>query len=154
MTTPSISRAVGRLYDGILREPFNVGAIADLAINLANSGVSRSIDRTAVDIASTGGPSSLSTLLCPLYLVDRGLTVPKIGVIGRPAGGIDVLRTLRGYRIHLTRDEFDAVLSDASYAHVLAGETWAPEDALLFRYRQSHGTQATPALVVIGRAHV
>ena len=137
-----------RMYRRVLAEPRSVDAVAQLAQAMANSGSARRVDRKSADIASTGGPSSLSTLLCPLYLVGGGLDVPKVGVPGRPAGGVDVLGTLRGYRSTLSIDEVDGCIAEAGYVHIRADATWAPADAALFRLRQQEGTQAVPALAV------
>lgn len=148
MSTSALSGDVLDLYNSVLGAPDKVDAIVELSSALAESGTCRSTGATSVDVASTGGPSSLSTLLCPLHLVTAGLTVPKIGVAGRPAGGVDVLATVPGYRAALSSDEFERVLSAARYAHTVAGETWAPADADLFRLRQEQGTQAVPALAI------
>src|SRR5437868_14746215 len=78
------------------------------------------------DVASTGGPASLSTLLCPLYLRSYGFVVPKLGVPGRPAGGIDVLAQLPGYRVDLSEADVRRVLERCGYAHFLAGTQFAP----------------------------
>ncbi len=59
------------------------------------------------DVASTGGPSSLSTLLSPLFLRAGGAVVPKLGVPGRPAGGIDCLAQIPGYRTELSAQEVE-----------------------------------------------
>ena len=141
-----LPKRVAALYEQVLREPGNAGLVAALALTLADSGSRRQPNDASADIASTGGPSSLSTLLCPLFLVDMGLTVPKVGVAGRPAGGIDVLGAIPGYRTHLLRADFDAVVDRVGYAHVAADQTWAPADAALFRLRQERGTQAQPSL--------
>lgn len=145
---PVLSSDVLDLYNSILRTPDEVDAIVELSRALAGSGTCRQTGASSADVASTGGPSSLSTLLCPLHLVTAGLTVPKIGVVGRPAGGVDVLATIPGYRAALSSDEFERVLSTARYAHTIAGQTWAPADAILFRLRQEQGTQAVPALAI------
>ena len=67
--------------------------IAYLATTLGGSGSVLSIPdgRFAADLASTGGPTSLSTLIGPLYLRAMGCCVPKLGVPGRPAGGVDAV---------------------------------------------------------------
>lgn len=144
----AVPPVVMSLYKRVLAEPTNADPVAELALALAESGERRPLAASSADIASTGGPSSLSTLLCPLFLVDMGYTVPKIGVEGRPAGGIDVLGTIPGYRTSLEPDEFELALAAAGYAHVVAGGTWAPADSALFRLRQQESTQARPALVV------
>lgn len=122
--------------------------IAELAILLAESGVQRAITGRAADIASTGGPSSISTLLCPLMLVEEGLTVPKIGVAGRPAGGIDTLASIPGYNWSLNNEEFERVLTKAGYAHTVANRIWAPADGELFVRRQREDAQAKTSLVI------
>lgn len=122
--------------------------VAELASGLAASGARMATDRKAGDLASTGGPSSLSTLLCPLRLRSRGVTVPKLGVPGRPAGGIDVLQTLPGFQAALEPRAAQAALERSGYIHLLADERWAPLDARLFEYRQREGAQTAPALVI------
>jgi thymidine phosphorylase len=74
------------------------------------------------------------------------LVVPKLGVPGRSAGGIDVLAQLEGYRINLALRDIEEVLARCGYAHFLADENFAPSDALLFKYRQASGSQDVPAL--------
>lgn len=122
--------------------------IADLARVLAGSGAQLDSGQGCADLASTGGPSSLSTLVCPLHLRSRGLTVPKLGVRGRPAGGVDVLETIPGFRSRLDPDAAKAALERSRYVHLLADEQWAPLDARLFAYRQREGAQTIPALVI------
>jgi thymidine phosphorylase len=140
--------AMGRLIAAARSDEFADGDIADLASGLAASGARIACNSRAADVASTGGPSSLSTLLCPLQLRARGLIVPKLGVPGRPAGGIDVLQTLPGYQAALEPDAASAALEHSGYVHLLADERWVPLDARLFAYRQRVGAQTVPALVV------
>lgn len=143
-----LSPEILRMYRSVLGEPESVYAVAQLAKAMGRSGWTRPTQRKAADIASTGGPSSLSTLLCPLHLVGSGFDVPKIGVPGRPAGGVDVLGTLRGFRTRLPAGDVDRCITTAGYVHIGADEAWAPADAALFALRQSEGTQAVPALAV------
>jgi pyrimidine-nucleoside phosphorylase len=122
--------------------------VAGLASHLANSG-ERLVwpgNTRVTDVASTGGPGSLSTLLTPFALVAAGCRVVKLGVPGRPAGAIDVLGTLPGYQTHLSADDVRAVLAQASFAHFLADERFAPLDAALFAYRRKAGAVAVPVL--------
>lgn len=131
------------------REPLTAGEIFDLATALAKSGhilVWHDEARTA-DLASTGGPSSLSTLLSPLYLRSAGLVVPKLGVPGRPAGGIDVLAQLSGYRTTLSDPQLRGIIRKCGFAHFLAGGMFAPLDSTFFMFRQECGGQDIPALV-------
>lgn len=128
--------------------PADVSIAADLARVLAASGESFSLSSgCTADVASTGAPSSLTTLLCPLYLRAAGMIVPKLGVPGRPAGGIDCLAQLDGYKVELTPNELRSALTHAGYAHFLASGWYAPLDARVFKLRQSSDTQDVPTLV-------
>lgn len=140
--------AMRRLVRAALADELDDADVVDLAQGLAASGARLPLDRLAGDVASTGGPSSLSTLVCPLHLRARGLKVPKLGVPGRPAGGIDVLQTLPGFQGALKPDAASAALKRSGYIHLLSDERWAPLDARLFGYRQSEGAQTVPALVI------
>lgn len=122
--------------------------IAALAKKMADSGQTLTYGSKTADVASTGGPSSLSTLLCPLFLRSAGYTVPKLGVPGRPAGGIDVLSQIPNYSVHLSASDVSAVLDRCGYAHFVASDMIAPLDAELFSLRQRVGAQAVPELVV------
>ena len=121
---------------------------ATLARQLSQSGAlidSSGLD--TADIASTGGPSSLTTLICPLLLRAAGLCVPKLAVPGRPAGGIDCLAQIRGFRFRLSPSEVTSALKSSGYAHFIASDDLAPLDAKMFRIRQEIGAQDVPTLV-------
>lgn len=124
--------------------------VASLAHRLAESGeqLTMQVGATTADLASTGGPGSLSTLLVPLVLVASGYRVPKLGVAGRPSGAIDALGTLPGYRTRLGRDEAAQVLASCGYVHCLADERFAPLDAELFAYRRRVGATNIPPLAI------
>jgi thymidine phosphorylase len=123
--------------------------IAYLAQRLSRSGevLAHEVAHIA-DVASTGGPSSLSTLLCPLQLVRNGAWVPKLGVPGRPAGGIDVLACIPGFKSHLTKDEVLECLHTCGYAHFLADDTFVPLDVVLFNYRKRTKAIDVPNLAI------
>lgn len=127
----------------------NPEAAALLATVLAKTGevLSPTADHIA-DVASTGGPSSLSTLLAPLYLRAAGMIVPKLGVPGRPAGGIDCLAQIRGYRTDLDIQKVNTVLESCGYVHFVAKGMFAPLDGRMFMLRQANGAQNVPGLVV------
>ena len=123
--------------------------IAALAEILATSGaVLPRANSLSVSFASTGGPSSLSTLLVPMYLQVLGFRVPALGVPGRPAGGVDVLATIPGYRVHLDVTAVNEAITACGYAHFCAGQHFAPTDAALFSYRQRVGSKSEPSLVI------
>lgn len=122
--------------------------VARLAEVLAESGTRlKPQGGISADVASTGGPSSLSTLLSPLYLRAWGAVVPKLGVPGRPAGGVDCLAQIPGYSASLDRQRLVSVLDRCGYAHFLADGEVAPLDGRMFRLRQQIGAQDVPALV-------
>ena len=117
-------------------------------LGLADGGSVGKPSTDVVDVASTGGPGSLSTLLGPLYACALGLRVSKIGVPGRPAGGLDVLGSLPGYRIEMDASAARGVLDACGYLHVSAGRAFCPLDARFFAWRQASGHQAVPNLVI------
>lgn len=128
----------------------DVGGLARLACILGLVG-GKSVMPTApdvVDIASTGGPGSLSTLIAPLYARALGARVSKIAVPGRPAGGVDVLGSLPGYRTQLDVDSARKVLDGCGYLHAAAGGEFCPLDARFFYWRQQNGAQAVPNLAI------
>lgn len=100
------------------------------------------------DIPSTGGPSSLSTLICPYILKEFGLKVPKLGIKGRPAGGIDVLAQIKNYRINYTLQEVKEIINKHHYCHFIAGNDITPLDAIFFDYRSVKNAKAIPELVI------
>lgn len=124
--------------------------ILGLARTLAESGemLSFETDNKCVDVASTGGPSSLSTLLCPIYLRCLGASVPKLGVPGRPAGAVDVLAQIPGFRVLLSSAEVTSILDRCGYAHFLATGRHAPLDGALFQHRRRAGAIAVPELAI------
>lgn len=125
----------------------NVEVAAQLAKTLSSSGLTFcSRSQQTADVASTGGPSSLSTLLCPLYLRAAGLLVPKLAVPGRPAGGVDCLAQISGYKTELTTEELHDVMDKNGYAHFLDAGRYAPLDARLFSLRKLHGALQVPTL--------
>lgn len=124
--------------------------IAKLAILLADSGEKLEFRNPAItaDIPSTGGPSSLSTLICPLILRVLGFSVPKLGIVGRPAGGIDTLAAIPGYRINLGKDEIEHYINSAKYCHFDVNSSFTPLDKKFFSYRSKKNATAIPSLVI------
>jgi pyrimidine-nucleoside phosphorylase len=135
------------VIDAFRDQPRDVALAAELAQLLAATGTIRDADETANDLASTGGPASLSTFLAPLVMVHDGDIVPKVGVPGRPAGVIDTLGVIPGYSTDLGLSRFDHVLKTAGFANTLAADTFAPGDGVLFKRRQERMAQTIPGLV-------
>src|SRR5579863_6101191 len=118
--------------------------LAHLARVLAASGLQAPQWPNSSDVASSGGPSSLTMLLCPLYLRALGFLVPKVSVPGRPAGGIDVMGTIPGFRVDMPASLFAETVETAGMCHVRAGPEIAPLDGLLFDYRKRVGAISVP----------
>lgn len=133
-----------------LHHDLNDDEILYLAYGLADSGdrIRLKNKSDVCDIPSTGGPSSLSTLICPLLLKILGNNVLKLGIPGRPAGGIDVLAQISGYNINPDLNQINKWINRTSYVHFLASKKFTPLDAILFQYRKETNTINIPALVI------
>jgi thymidine phosphorylase len=128
--------------------PWPPEEVARLAVHLAESGdrLTWPTKPDTADVASTGGPGSLSTLLAPLALRALGCRVVKLAVPGRPAGAIDALGTIPGYRVQLTSQEATQIVAVCGFVHFLADKRFAPLDAELFRFRQRVDAVNIPTL--------
>jgi pyrimidine-nucleoside phosphorylase len=83
-----------------------------------------------------------------LFLRSLGYVVPKIGLPGRPAGGIDVLGQIAGYSIRLSPKRVEEIIERSGFAHCLADAHYAPLDARLFAIRKSEGAQSVASLAI------
>ncbi len=120
--------------------------VVDLITQLANSGEKLSFDSSVYDFASTGGPSSLTTILVPLYLFAYGVNVINLAVPGRPAGAVDVLRQIPQYQL-----DYQSIILLAEshfYLHLEADEHFAPLDRQLFEYRKEVNKINNPNLAI------
>lgn len=136
--------------DRIRRDyPCQSTVAAHLAKRLAASGRILAFPGSVLtaDVASTGGATSLSTLLTPLFFRAAGVLVPKLGVPGRPAGGVDCLAQIPGYQTELNTDAFQRVIGQCGYAHGAGGVDTAPLDGRLFNIRRAVGGVNVPTLV-------
>lgn len=141
--------ALHAVIDLARRETLAPLDLADLVRISAQSGLRLPpSSEHAAAFSSTGGPGSLTTLLAPLFLGASGFLVPTLGVPGRPAGCVDVLAAIPGYRLGLTEDEAKDVLAHSRLLHLRADELWAPLDTHLFKLRQEIGAQAVPDLAI------
>ena len=143
-----VDREFGEIVKAAQSPTFGASEVAALAARLADSGTQLRwpTQLSIADIPSTGGPASLSTLIGPLILRSLGWTVVKLGVPGRPAGAIDSLGTLGGYRVTLTPEEVRSVVERCHFSHFMAGNAFAPMDAALFEYRLRRDATAVPPL--------
>ena len=120
--------------------------VIDLIYQLAESGDRFKFASEVYDFASTGGPSSLSTILVPLYLYACGVSVINIAVPGRPAGAVDVLGQIPGYQLSI--NSMNICNTEHFYLHFEANEHFAPLDKLLFNYRKKVNKIDNPNLAI------
>ncbi len=120
--------------------------IVDLIKTLAFSGKSVKFHQNIYDFASTGGPSSLSTILVPLYLNAYGCNVVNLAVSGRPAGAIDVLSQIPKYDVNEYGD-IDKLVTPF-YIHLAANAEFVPMDKALFEYRKKINKVDVPNLAI------
>lgn len=127
---------------------FDEHKIAELTKILATSGETLKFSNyNTADIPSTGGPSSLSTIISPLILKEY-FAVPKLGIVGRPAGGIDVLAQIEGYNLKHSRKEIYEIIDKTQYCHFISNNQFAPLDSELFKYRSENGFKNVSGLVI------
>jgi pyrimidine-nucleoside phosphorylase len=137
------------LINHVIKNDLNDNEIVLLAKGLAESGATFSFqDDIICDIPSTGGPASLTTLICPLFLKLLGCKILKLGVPGRPAGGIDVLSQIEGFNNNPNSDEVKKWLDESRYVHILANDSFTPADAILFEFRKRNSALNIPSLVI------
>jgi thymidine phosphorylase len=123
--------------------------IATLARSMASSGESLVIPSSlnpTVDVPSTGGPASLTTLLCPVILATLRDYVPKLSATGSVAGGIDTMALIPGFRSDLAGEDFISALTQARFAHAEPSDTFCPADAYLVRARRQANMMANAGL--------
>ncbi len=147
LSTNYSNKSMYNLCDYFKNNPFDKYEIAELTSVLAKSGSTLSFDKQTADIPSTGGPSSLSTIICPLILKEF-FSIPKLGIVGRPAGGIDVLSQIDGYKIKLNQSDIYQIIEKSNYCHFISNNEYAPLDSLLFKYRSENNFKNIPSLVI------
>ena len=148
--TPNDS-AMQAIVDKAVRGKMENDEIARLALVLGQSGDNQPfcLGSISADLASTGGPSSLSTLLGAVVSLLYELLCSEAGRSrSSQLGGVDTLAQIPGYKVSLTSQEVSTCIEECGYAHFLADSSHAPLDAKLFGFRQSVGAQNVPELVI------
>lgn len=99
-----------------------------------------------VDVASSGGPASLTTLLCPLLVAAFGFHVPKLSATGSVAGGIDTMAVIPGFKTNLSDRGFLIALRRSRFAHIEPNKAFCPADNNLIRKRRAANMMANAEL--------
>lgn len=125
--------------------------IKKLALGLADTGDkwkwAHDIKPT-IDIASTGGAGSLTTLLCPFLIATQGIYTPQVSVHGSIAGAIDTLGIIPGYNFELSYKEMENSLRESKIGNTLNTDGLAPADLDLFNERSKKNAKDLPDLVI------
>jgi thymidine phosphorylase len=99
-----------------------------------------------VDVPSSGGPASLTTLLCPLLVATFGFHVPKLSARGSVAGGIDTMGIIPGFDTKLSGSAFINALRKSRFAHAEPTKAFCPADKNLVEKRRARNMMANPQL--------
>jgi len=125
-----------------VREPtnlFGMDRVILLARALAQSGKGICVPPDLgplADVPSTGGPASLTTLLCPLLIAATGVRVPQLSATGSIAGAVDTMAIINGFKAKLSPEDFLVALRRAGIAHSEPHEEVCPADRVLINLRR------------------
>jgi thymidine phosphorylase len=101
-----------------------------------------------IDICSTGGAGSLTTLLSPFLIASQGIFAPQVSVQGSIAGAIDTLGIIPDYKLELKQNEMETALKNARIGNTLNTDELAPADISLFKQRIKKNAKNLPDLVI------
>ena len=139
------------IIDTALKRRLSISEVCHLALGLASSGKIwkwNFQDSPILDICSTGGPASLSTLLSPLMAATQGIFLTQLSVPGEIAGAIDTLGIISNYNYKQTYDSIKATLLESNIAFALNSKDLAPADLHLFNLRKARRARDIPDLVI------
>lgn len=150
---PEIDRQ--KYCEGIIqiasKRPLSIGEIGILSRALASSGRTQTTARSikpVLDICSTGGGNSLTTLLSPYLAATQNISLLQLSVPGEIAGGIDTIGTIPEFRFRLTPNQIQEAIAKCGIAFSLNSDELAPADLYLFKKRETMGAKTLPDLII------
>jgi pyrimidine-nucleoside phosphorylase len=139
------------IIDIATRRRLSIDEIYQLALGLAMTGKIWKWNFEyfpILDICSTGGPASLSTLLSPLMAATQGVLLAQLSVPGEIAGAIDTLGIIPEFKYKQTYNSIKAILLESNIAFALNSKELAPGDLHLFNLRSTRRAKDIPDLVI------
>jgi len=134
-----------------LSRPLSIEELSKISAGLANSGKIHEWPTDispSIDFSSTGGPGSLTTLLCPYFIASQNIFIPQFSVPSSIAGAIDTLGIIPDFNYKLSYNEMLTTLRKTRIAHTLNTDDLAPADLFLFNERKKRGAKNLPDLVI------
>jgi len=120
-----------------------------LTMAMARSGGSLRPSPGQVDKHSTGGVGDKTTLVVAPAVASLGMSVAKMSGrgLGHTGGTLDKLESIPGFRVGLSRQEWEKVVAEVGVAVAAQTRELAPADGRLYALRDATATVDAPWLI-------